>query len=90
MASRIGIMNTAIRTADSGALHRRVNKVMETTRVTYNGATANAEGVIFDFVTSDGYGADSLIEISSPGTGSVWTPFNLTTIVGRLNLEAGY
>jgi DNA-directed RNA polymerase subunit A' len=55
--ARIGIMNTAITTATTGHMHKRMVKVMEDVKVSYDGSVRNANNNIYQFYYSDGYDA---------------------------------
>ncbi len=56
MAGREGIIDTAVKTADTGYIQRRLVKAMEDVRVYYDGTLRNALGGVVQFL----YGEDSL------------------------------
>ncbi len=55
-SGRIGLMDTALKTADVGDMHRRMVKILEDIRVAYDGSVRNNKGRIFQFV----YGEDGM------------------------------
>lgn len=55
-SGRIGLMDTALKTADVGDMHRRMVKILEDVRVEYDGSVRNNKGRIFQFV----YGEDGM------------------------------
>lgn len=55
-SGRIGLMDTALKTADVGDMHRRMVKILEDIRVAYDGSVRNNAGRIFQFV----YGEDGM------------------------------
>jgi DNA-directed RNA polymerase II subunit RPB1 len=55
-SGRIGLMDTALKTADVGDMHRRMVKMLEDIRVAYDGSVRNNKGKIFQFV----YGEDGM------------------------------
>ncbi len=56
MGGREGIIDTAVKTADTGYIQRRLVKGMEDARVHYDGSVRNAGGSIIQFV----YGEDGM------------------------------
>jgi DNA-directed RNA polymerase II subunit RPB1 len=52
-SGRIGLMDTALKTADVGDMHRRMVKMLEDIRVAYDGTVRNNKGRIFQFVYGD-------------------------------------
>lgn len=60
-AARLGIMNTAITTATTGHMHKRMVKVMEDVKISYDGSVRNANNNIYQFYYSDGYDAGETI-----------------------------
>lgn len=88
MASRIGIIDTALGTAKTGHLHRTVNKTMEDVRIGYNGSVCNGIGVVFNFISTDGYDAIALVPASSPATGTISSPLNFASLVEKINATA--
>jgi DNA-directed RNA polymerase II subunit RPB1 len=55
-SGRIGLMDTALKTADVGDMHRRMVKILEDIRIAYDGSVRNNTGRIFQFV----YGEDGM------------------------------
>lgn len=90
MASRIGLIDTAIKTADTGHLHHRINKSCEDIIIGYDGSVRNAQGVIFQYCFSDGFGAGELIPTKSSALGDVVSFIDLATVIGRLNLSRNF
>lgn len=56
MAGRIGLINTAVRTSETGYLQRRLIKAMEDCKVHYDGTVRAANGSIIQFL----YGEDGM------------------------------
>jgi len=90
MASRIGIMDTALKTADTGHMHHRINKTLEDFVLDYNGSVRNMCGTIFQYSYSDGFDAGNLISTYSIALGNLLNFVDLKACIGKLNLEAGY
>ena len=90
MASRIGLMDTALKTADTGHMHHRINKTLEDFVYDYDGRVRNTIGTIFQYNYSDGFNAGELISTNSESLGSLISFIDLSSIIGKLNLENGY
>lgn len=56
MAGREGLIDTAVKTADTGYMQRRLIKAMEDIVILYDGSVRNSEGSIIQFI----YGDDGL------------------------------
>lgn len=70
-SGRTNLMDTALKTADVGDMHRRMVKIMEDIRVAYDGTVRNNKGRIFQFVYGDdGMDAAELQFVPTP-TGNV-------------------
>ncbi len=97
MASRIGLVSTSISTADTGALHRRVSKALESTCVAYDGSVRNLAGAVFQLACFDGFEAGQMIPTNHPGMGSAYSFIDIRDTIMNLNhclqnrmLELGY
>lgn len=90
MASRVGIMDTALKTADTGHMHRRMNKALEDFTCGYNGEIRNMNGSIFQYAYSDGFNAGELIPTRSNALGDVLNFMDLGSVIGKLNSDAGF
>jgi DNA-directed RNA polymerase beta' subunit len=61
-------MDTALKTADVGDMHRRMNKIVEDLVVAFDGSVRNDRNRIFQFVYGeDGLDAAELQFVKSPG-----------------------
>ena len=90
MASRIGLMDTALKTADIGHMHHRMVKVLEDLTLRYDGSVRNANDVIFMYSYSDGFSASEIMPTSSNSLGNTLSFIDLDTTIGRLNASQGY
>jgi DNA-directed RNA polymerase beta' subunit len=67
-SGRLNLMDTALKTADVGEMHRRMNKILEDITVAYDGSVRNNTNRIFQFVYGeDGMDAAELQFVKSPG-----------------------
>lgn len=86
-ASREGLINTAVKTSESGHLHHKLNKSFEDVSIHYDGSVRNVAGAIFQYVFSDGFDAGNMIVSDAQSTGPVVSFIDLKTVIGRLNVE---
>ena len=87
-ASREGLVDTAAGTTEVGAMHRRINKVLEDSFINYKGCVVD-KNTIFQYIFGDGFDTKHIISTSSASTGSVVNFIDYSHVVGRLNLKYG-
>ena len=87
---REGLMDTALKTADTGALHHRIVKALENVQVALDGSVRNAANqIIQPIYGEDGFNA---AELQFVPFGEETVPFfiNLDQVVGQINARYGY
>lgn len=84
--SRTNIINTALRTADVGAINHRSIKCLEDVRVEYDGSVRNSSGNIFEFTYYDGFDAAELVTQKSSRMGDTVSFINVKELVGRVHM----
>ena len=89
MASRIGLANTAVKTADIGAIQRRMVKSMEDLVAQYDGSVRNQNGTIFQFSYGAGFGSSKMIRQTKDGSGYL-TFVNLDEMIGQINTKSTF
>jgi DNA-directed RNA polymerase II subunit RPB1 len=88
-SGRLGLMDTALKTADVGDMHRRMVKILEDIRVAYDGSVRNNKGRIFQFVYGeDGMDAKELHFVPTPN-GNVPMFVDVFKEARRLNAQYG-
>ena len=87
-ASRVGLLNTAIATSQTGSMHHKLNKATEDIIATYAGSICNTSGVIFRPVYDDGFDSAELIRTTSKATGDFFSFVDIPYVVNKLNNEA--
>lgn len=75
--TRVGTMNSAITTATTGFMHKRMVKVMEDVKICYDGTVRNSNDVIYQFHYGDGYDIGELSQ----------TKFHNEEVVNFINLQ---
>jgi DNA-directed RNA polymerase beta' subunit len=88
-ATRIGLIDTAIKTADTGHLHHRMIKVLEDIIYTQDGTVRNADNRIFQFNYDDTFNPGELQNTTSTITGSVISFIDIKNAVVRAHAELG-
>ena len=90
MASRIGLCNTAVKTADIGFLQRRMVKSQEDLVAQYDGSVRNQTGNIFQFSYGAGFGSNKLIRRTRKDGTDYLTFINLEETFGKINADSGF
>lgn len=90
MASRIGLCNTAIKTADIGFLQRKMVKSQEDLVAQYDGSVRNQNGNIFQFSYGAGFGSSKMIRRNRRDGTDYLTFINLEETIGKINADSGY
>ena len=85
--ARNGLLDTALKTGEIGALTHKIGKVMENEMVGYNGAVVNSKGVYTSMAYGEGFSRSELTRVSFSSTDTVYMPFDLKTITKQLNEE---
>ena len=89
-SSREGLMDTAVRTQDTGDMHHRIVKALEDIKIYNDGSVRNAFGDIFSFIYGeDGFDAGELQQVETK-TGSFASFINVKMVTGKINSKYGY
>jgi DNA-directed RNA polymerase beta' subunit len=87
---REGLTDTAIKTGDTGYMHHRISKALESTKVVSDGSVRNEFGNIFQFsYGEDGFNSAYLEGVSTKN-GSFASFINIKRLAGRINAKYGY
>lgn len=87
-AGREGLVATAVATAESGAMHRRINKVLEDCSVNYRGCVVD-KNTIFQYSLGDGFAPKNTISVKSNEIGMVNNFIDYSHVIGKLNCKYG-
>ena len=90
MASRVGLTDTQIKTAENGYAHRKMVKSLEDLCVHYDGSIRNMNGIIFCYSYYDGFNAGELLPVNSQTLGTTVSFVDVNNLAGMLNAEAGF
>ena len=86
-AARVGVINTALTTAETGSLSHKLVKVMEDVKIAYDGSVRNASNVIYQIAYMDGYDTGEMVGTSIAESKSVVSFINLNEAVDRINSQ---
>lgn len=90
---REGLMDTSVKTAETGAIQHQVIKSLEDIKVAQDGTVRNAAGTIFQYVYGeDGFDASELERVNMGGIGdnSIISFIDIERLAGRINASYGY
>lgn len=80
---REGLIDTAVKTADTGYVQRRTIKLLEDLKFTYLGSVVNSNNTILDFM----YGSDLFDAAELIKTKHGYSYIDIDHVVGKLNTE---
>ena len=87
---REGVIDTAIKTAKSGYIQRKLVKKMEDLKVSYNGFVTNAKDNVIQFNYGDSFDPSTSVKINTPLTGSQMSFVNIQNISKKMNEKYEY
>jgi DNA-directed RNA polymerase II subunit RPB1 len=87
---REGVIDTAIKTAKSGYIQRKLVKKMEDLKVSYNGFVTNAKENIVQFNYGDSLDPSTSVKINTPLLGTQMSFVNIQNISKKMNEKYEY
>jgi DNA-directed RNA polymerase II subunit RPB1 len=87
---REGVIDTAIKTAKSGYIQRKLVKKMEDLKVSYNGFVTNAKDNIIQFNYGDSFDPSTSVKINTPTNGTQISFVNIKNISKKINEKYEY
>lgn len=87
---RVGLMDTANKTSETGYIHHRMVKALEDVKVTKDGSVRSASGSIFQYTYGDDGFDASMLESIRTKSGSFATFINIKRSVNKINTHYGY
>jgi len=89
-SSRISLIESALKTAETGALERKMVKAQEDLIAEYDGTVRNHNGIITQFIYGSGFSSTEMVN-SYSGTGKMKKSFiNMAELVSNVNMENGF
>lgn len=89
-ASRLGLLDTAMKTADTGTISKRMQKVLENNFLDYSGAVVNSSSVFASLSYGEGYSPMEMVMVRGfSSVASMYMPFNARVMENELAEEFG-
>ena len=89
MTSRIGLIDTAIRTAETGSIHHKLSKVLEDIKNDYDGTVKTIQGRIINYFYHDGLNTKYTVN-NTGNFGTIRSFVDMKSLFDRLNSENEY
>ena len=89
-AGRIGLIDTAVKTAKTGYMQRKMVKSQEDLIVNHDGSIRNQVGVIFQFSYGPNFNISEMLQDNSDQGFTVFSFINIKELFGRINYENGF
>lgn len=89
-SGRIGLIDTAVKTANTGYMQRKMVKAQEDLIVNHDGSIRNQVGVIFSFSYGPNFSTSEMLQDRSDQGFSVFSFINIKELFGRINYENGF
>lgn len=87
---REGLLDTALKTAETGAMQHRMIKAFENIIIGYDGSIRNTIGTMFSPMYNSGYDIGEMMAVETPGKADFSSFMDLKSIVSELNVKRGW
>lgn len=88
---REGLMDTALKTSETGNLQRQLEKAFESLVIWPDGSARNISGILFQqCFGGDGLDIGRLMKVSTPGYDKLSSFIDIKSTVARLNIKKGF
>jgi DNA-directed RNA polymerase II subunit RPB1 len=88
--SREGIMDTSLKTSETGTIQRRMEKATENMVVAADGSVRNTVGVMFQPCYNCGYSTSEMISVGSGALPNLTSFIDVATVFEQLNSKRGW
>jgi DNA-directed RNA polymerase II subunit RPB1 len=89
-SGRIGLIDTAVKTATIGYMQRKMVKAQEDLIVNYDGSIRNQVGTIFQFSYGPNFNISEMVLDNSDDGFGVFSFININELFGRINYKNGF
>ena len=90
-AAREGIMDTSLKTQDTGSMEHKMMKAAEDVKMGYDGSVHNTVGTRFCFTYNSGFDIKEMVEVSNPEVSGKFTSFcDISKLAEEINAEEGW
>lgn len=87
---REGVLDTALKTAESGSIQRKMIKALENVIIGYDGSVRNTVGTLFSPLYNSGYDIGEMIAVDTSGSPNLSSFIDIKSIVSELNIKHGW
>lgn len=89
-SGRIGLIDTAVKTANTGYMQRKMVKAQEDLVVNHDGSIRNQVGIIFQFSFGPNFSLSEMLMDNSDQGFSVFSFINIKELFGKISYENGF
>ena len=88
-ASRVGLLDTSLKTADVGTIQHKLTKVLENGKLNYLGGVVDSTGHYISPSYGEGYAPEELVRVGGfVSTGEMYMPVDVKLLSEELNFES--
>lgn len=87
---REGILDTSLKTAETGSMQHRMIKAFENIVIAYDGSVRNTIGTLFSPMFGAGYDIGHLVAVETPGKSDFSSFIDLKSVISELNNKRGW
>jgi DNA-directed RNA polymerase beta' subunit/DNA-directed RNA polymerase subunit K/omega len=87
---RENLLDTALRTSETGDMQRRMMKAFENVVIGYDGSVRNTVGTMFSPIYNAGYDIGEMVSINTPGKQNFSSFIDIKSLAYELNIERGW
>lgn len=87
LCSRVGLMDTALKTATTGYMHRKLNRALENNIFMNDGTVRNTFGHVYQFQYGGGFTSEQLLSVKSSSDDNYLTFIDIKNTVEQLNSQ---
>lgn len=87
---REGLLDTALKTAETGSMQHRMIKAFENIIIGYDGSIRNTIGTLFSPMFNSGYDIGEMVAVDFPGKPDLSSFIDLKSTVAKLNIKRGW
>ena len=89
-SGRIGVIDTAVKTANTGAIQRRMTKAQQDLVVQYDGSVRSNNNIIFQFNYGAGFSSTSCVYSTDANGNKVISFIDIRELCSQINTEMGF
>lgn len=90
MATREGLMGTAVSTGESGFMHRKAVKTLQDIKTAYDGSVRNIDNTVFEYIYGDDGFAPNKLQPVETKKGKFLSFFDAKNVTEQINRRYGF